>query len=138
MDNVKQKQKKNQDESNILVAIRVRPLNTKENNSGDWDIIRVQDNLIVNYHIFRSYSIPLNVSFRLKIKKCWMSFIAPKSKDMLSIKYIENKNQPIFINRLSNLLSKLSSTVKMLLSSLTGPRAREKHILCQEIRRHTV
>ena len=34
-------------ESNILVAIRIRPLNQKELNSGDWDIIRVQDNLMI-------------------------------------------------------------------------------------------
>lgn len=50
MENVKEKEKNNDGESNILVAIRVRPLNQKQNNSGDWDIIRVQDNLIVHYH----------------------------------------------------------------------------------------
>ena len=36
-----------EEESNITVAIRIRPLNVKEQNSGDNDIIRVQDNLIV-------------------------------------------------------------------------------------------
>jgi hypothetical protein len=35
-----------------MVAIRVRPLNQKEVNSGDWDVIRVQDNLIVRYISF--------------------------------------------------------------------------------------
>lgn len=35
------------EESNILVAIRVRPLNQKEVSIDDWDIIRVEDNLIV-------------------------------------------------------------------------------------------
>ncbi|EDK31531.2 kinesin motor catalytic domain protein (macronuclear) [Tetrahymena thermophila SB210] len=34
-------------ESNILVAIRVRPLNIKEENQGDWDIIRIEDQLII-------------------------------------------------------------------------------------------
>ncbi|EGR29003.1 kinesin-like protein kif19, putative [Ichthyophthirius multifiliis] len=34
-------------ESNILVAIRVRPLNQKEENQGDQDIIRIEDNLII-------------------------------------------------------------------------------------------
>jgi hypothetical protein len=29
------------------VAIRIRPLSVKEQNSGDNDVIRVQDNLIV-------------------------------------------------------------------------------------------
>ena len=38
---------KSQGESNILVAIRVRPLNQKEVGMGDWDVIRMQDNLIV-------------------------------------------------------------------------------------------
>jgi hypothetical protein len=36
-----------EEESNITVAIRIRPLNFKEINSDDTDIIRVQDNLIV-------------------------------------------------------------------------------------------
>ena len=36
-----------EEESNITVAIRIRPLSVKEQNSGDNDIIRVQDNLIV-------------------------------------------------------------------------------------------
>jgi hypothetical protein len=30
------------------VAIRIRPLSVKEQNSGDNDVIRVQDNLIVS------------------------------------------------------------------------------------------
>ena len=38
---------KSQPESNILVAIRVRPLNQKEIGVGDWVVIRMQDNLIV-------------------------------------------------------------------------------------------
>lgn len=35
------------EESNILVAIRVRPLNQKEQQAEDWDVVRVEDNLIV-------------------------------------------------------------------------------------------
>lgn len=42
----KPKEKK-EGESNIQVAIRIRPLNSKEENSGDFDVVRVQDNLIV-------------------------------------------------------------------------------------------
>ena len=34
-------------ESNILVAIRVRPLNSKEISIGDFDIVRIEDKLIV-------------------------------------------------------------------------------------------
>lgn len=40
------------DESNILVAIRVRPMNQKELNNDDWDIVRIEDNLIVNIKPF--------------------------------------------------------------------------------------
>ena len=40
-------------ESNILVAIRVRPLNQKEQSIGDWDVIRMQDNLIVSQRPLR-------------------------------------------------------------------------------------
>ena len=32
------------------MAIRVRPLNQKESNSGEWDVVRTQDNLIVHLH----------------------------------------------------------------------------------------
>jgi hypothetical protein len=35
------------EESNILVAIRVRPLNQKEIQAEDSDVVRVEDNLIV-------------------------------------------------------------------------------------------
>lgn len=37
----------NPEESNILVAIRCRPLNQKEISNEDLDIVRVEDNLIV-------------------------------------------------------------------------------------------
>ena len=40
------------------MAIRVRPLNQKETNSGDWDIIRVQDNLIVQHTTLPDHSWP--------------------------------------------------------------------------------
>ncbi len=43
----KNQSKAEEEESNIMVAIRIRPLNAKEVNSGDNDILRVQDNLIV-------------------------------------------------------------------------------------------
>lgn len=36
-----------EEESNILVAIRVRPLNVKETMNDELDVIRVEDNLIV-------------------------------------------------------------------------------------------
>ena len=52
------KDKKPEGESNILVAIRVRPLNPKEVNSGDRNIIRHQDNLIVNHLIYLDYFRP--------------------------------------------------------------------------------
>jgi len=42
------------EESNILVAIRVRPMIPKEIAQGDVNIIRVEDNLIVSY-IISSY-----------------------------------------------------------------------------------
>lgn len=59
------------EESNILVAIRVRPLNQKEVSVDDWDIIRVEDNLIVLPILyFRSYWIPYRWNIRLKIKRC--------------------------------------------------------------------
>jgi kinesin family protein 18/19 len=41
------------EESNILVAIRVRPLNQKESQNDDWDVVRVEDNLIVVISIYR-------------------------------------------------------------------------------------
>ena len=34
-------------ESNILVAIRVRPLNGKEISVGDFNVVRIEDKLIV-------------------------------------------------------------------------------------------
>lgn len=37
----------NEEESNILVAIRVRPLIEKEKRNGELPIVRVEDNLIV-------------------------------------------------------------------------------------------
>lgn len=36
-----------EEESNILVAIRVRPLNVKETMNDELDVVRVEDNLIV-------------------------------------------------------------------------------------------
>lgn len=48
-----------EEESNILVAIRVRPLNQKELSNMDSDIVRVEDNLIVSLHsIIRSLDNP--------------------------------------------------------------------------------
>ncbi len=35
------------EESNILVVIRVRPMNQKEINSEEFEIVRIEDNLIV-------------------------------------------------------------------------------------------
>jgi hypothetical protein len=35
-------------EESILVAIRVRPLNAKEELQGEFGVVRVQDNLIVH------------------------------------------------------------------------------------------
>ena len=39
-------------ESNILVAIRVRPLNNKEISIGDFDVVRIEDKLIVMTVLF--------------------------------------------------------------------------------------
>ncbi len=48
------------EESNILVAVRVRPMISREVNLGDFDIIRSEDNLIVNIadneNVFKRYS----------------------------------------------------------------------------------
>lgn len=41
-------------QSNILVAIKVRPLISKEENSGDYSIVRVEDNLIVIFSLFKN------------------------------------------------------------------------------------
>ena len=43
----KEREKRGEGETNIQVAIRVRPLNSKEIGQGESDIIRAQDNLIV-------------------------------------------------------------------------------------------
>ena len=40
-------EKRGEGETNIQVAIRVRPLNQREIGQGESDIIRAQDNLIV-------------------------------------------------------------------------------------------
>lgn len=42
-------------ESNILVALRVRPMIQKEVQQGEFDIIRVEDNLIVKTSLFSHY-----------------------------------------------------------------------------------
>lgn len=41
-----------EEESNILVAVRVRPMIAREIGLGDFDIINVQDNLIVTLKLF--------------------------------------------------------------------------------------
>ena len=46
-----------EDEANILVAIRLRPLLEKEKKSGEMSIVRTEDNLIVMESNSRSYSI---------------------------------------------------------------------------------
>lgn len=42
-----------EEESNILVAVRVRPMIAREIGLGDMDIIRVEDNLIVRINDFK-------------------------------------------------------------------------------------
>ena len=44
-----------EEESNILVAIRVRPLNVKETMNDELDVIRVEDNLIVVFQTIIDY-----------------------------------------------------------------------------------
>lgn len=44
-------------ESNILVAIRVRPLNSKETSIGDFDIIRIEDKLIVKMTCYKIFCV---------------------------------------------------------------------------------
>ena len=41
-----------EEESNILVAVRVRPMITREVNLGDFDIIRPEDQLIVIHLLY--------------------------------------------------------------------------------------
>jgi len=43
-----------EEESNILVAVRVRPMITREVNLGDFDIIRAEDKLIVRKYIIKN------------------------------------------------------------------------------------
>ncbi len=38
------------EEANILVAVRLRPLLEKEKKAGDMSIVRTEDNLIVAFH----------------------------------------------------------------------------------------
>jgi hypothetical protein len=40
------------EESNILVVIRVRPLNQKEISNDEFEIARIEDNLIVRHSHF--------------------------------------------------------------------------------------
>ena len=51
-----------EDEANILVAIRLRPLLEREKKAGEMSIVRTEDNLIVDNSNPRLYSI-------LKIRK---------------------------------------------------------------------
>lgn len=48
-------------ESNILVAIRVRPLNNKEISIGDFGVIRIEDKLIVTIILFINLFIIIKV-----------------------------------------------------------------------------
>lgn len=41
---------KDKQESNIIVAVRIRPLNAREVQTGEWDVIRTQDNMIVRIY----------------------------------------------------------------------------------------
>lgn len=73
-----------------MVAIRIRPLNAKEVNSGDYDIIRVQDNLIVN---FFSFSLSLTPWTSRRRKKKWSTFCTvQRNRDMRSIRSIAISN----------------------------------------------
>lgn len=38
-----------EEESNIMVAVRVRPMLEKEKKMGEMPVVRVEDNLIVNF-----------------------------------------------------------------------------------------
>lgn len=64
-------------ESNILVAIRIRPLNQKEVINHDFDIARVEDNLIVSLDtktfpetIFRLFLTQLKWNSKPRRKEC--------------------------------------------------------------------
>jgi hypothetical protein len=80
------------EESNILVSIRVRPLNQKEINMGDMDVVRVEDNLIVKRYYnknIRLYWILFRWNMRLKIKKCLMFIIVQKNNNMHLISFLD-------------------------------------------------
>jgi hypothetical protein len=80
------------EESNILVSIRVRPLNQKEINMGDMDVVRVEDNLIVKRYYnknIRLFWILFRWNMRLKIKKCLMFITVQKNNNMLLINFLD-------------------------------------------------
>ena len=84
----KDKEKKVEGETNIQVAIRVRPLNSKEIGQGESDIIRAQDNLIVEMALCRLSWIQWRPSTRCRIKRCWMCYTDRKNSVMLLIRFI--------------------------------------------------
>ncbi len=59
----------NPEESNILVAIRCRPLNQKEIANEDLDIVRVEDNLIVRMFLKQIILDPIQMEYEAENKK---------------------------------------------------------------------
>ena len=104
----KDKEKKPESDSNIQVAIRVRPLAQKELQAGDSDIVRAQDNLIVHLNINRLFWTRLRHNIKWKAKRSSMCSIDPKNRDMRSTKFIETKLLKKSMRKLSKPLSKLS------------------------------
>lgn len=85
----KEKDKKQEGDSNILVAIRVRPLNQRELSQSESDIIRAQDNLIVPLISFRLSWTQWRPSSRVRTANSWMCCTALKNSVTRSTRYIE-------------------------------------------------
>lgn len=121
-------------ESNILVAIRVRPLSQKEVSVGDWDIVRIQENLIVGASPRRSSSTQLRRSSRQKTARCWRSTTAPRSRDTPSTASTATRPRKKSTSKQSNRSSELSFQAETQLSSHMVPLARARHLQCWAIR----
>lgn len=117
------------------MAIRVRPLNQKEINSGDWNVIRIQENLIVRPSPSRSSSIPSNASSNKKIARCSRSTIGRRSSAMPSIASMPIRPQNRSTPKQSSHSSRPSSPGKMQLSSPTDQQGQARPSPCWAINR---
>jgi hypothetical protein len=82
--------KEDHSDTNMLVAIRIRPLNQKEVSNNEMDIIRSEDKLLVIFiylNIFRSYLTKLKWNMRMK-ERNQKFFIDLASRGITSIEYL--------------------------------------------------